>query len=134
MKQLTYNIFEDIKVIYTKSKDFFPPKDRETYQNISITKWLSYDEDNLSILSKLIPYMWLVSPETYFMLLYFNIPKKEKVPFLHKIHKEEKEDNKLFNKIKEVLGWSDKELKLYFSTLEKSIKNVKYWKTQLGVK
>lgn len=131
---MVYNIFNDIKAIYSKNKSIALKEDRETYQNISILKWFSYDEDNLPILKKILHYIFFIEPLHFLLLLYFNIPRKQIPPFLHKIHKEEAKENKLFSKIKETLQWSDRELKLHTKLLEKTVLiNEKYWSKQLGV-
>ena len=92
------NIFNDIKAIYTKSK--IEIEEREMYQNIGLCKWLAIDEDNLSTLAKLMKYIYYITPLHFFYLLYCSIGKKQYPPYLHKIDKEEKKENKKLSKIR----------------------------------
>jgi hypothetical protein len=125
-----YSIFDDIKTIYLKRN--ISLEKRDTYQNIALVRWLAYDEDNLPYLKKIITYIWYLDANLFYYLLYCNIPKKDTVPYLHKITKEEPKENKLFDKIKETLQWTDKELKLHLKLLEKII-NEEYWAKELGI-
>ena len=126
-----FNIFNCIKSLYHKKLENIEIKEIEMYQNIAISKWLIYEESNLNILEKVIKYIFYLEPINYFYLLALNLPKLERVPFLHKIEKETIEKNKLFDKIKFTLQWSDKELKLHTKLLEKIIDEV-YWGKELG--
>jgi hypothetical protein len=127
-----YSIFEDIKAIYSKKN--LDTSNTEAYKNIAIMKWLILDEDNHETLKEIVKYFFSVEPVHFLYLLYFNIGKQVPVPFLHKIDKEEKEeDNTLYLKIKQTLKWSDRELLLHKRLLDKVIDN-KYWANQLGVK
>jgi len=124
------NIFLLIKSIYTKKT--LNIEEVESYHNIAILKWLSYDSSNLATLEEISKYFFYLSPELYLKLIYLSIDKKEQVPFLHKITKETKKENELYNKIRDTLRWTDRELRLYSRLLDKIIEP-KYWKQQLGV-
>ena len=126
--------FKDlIDTIYQKKRGDI---DTSTSYNITLTKWLGYDKDNLSCLTKIVPYFYYLQPSHYFYLLYFNIPKKSRSPWLGKIEKpSKKKDDSLLLNIQETLGWSDREVEENMSILEKVIMiNKKDWKTKLGVK
>lgn len=125
-----FNIFTTIKSIYKKNK--LDTNEVESFHNIAIQKWLSIDKDNLSVLKSISKYFYYLEPKLYLQLLYLCIPKKEQPPFLHKIEKETKKENELYNKIRDTLRWTDRELKLYSRLLDKIIEP-KYWKSQLGV-
>jgi hypothetical protein len=128
-----YNIFDDIKTVYLKTN--ISTEKRDTYQNIALVRWLAYDEDNLIHLKRILQYIWYLEPKEFFYLVYYNIPKKATVPYLYKIPKEEIKENKLFDKIKEALQWSDRELKLHSKLLKKILFSKEtYWEQQLGVK
>lgn len=100
---------------------------------IALSKWLSFDISNIYILNKIVKYMFFVEPETYYYLLYFNISKKQKIPYLSKIDKIEEKEDELMNKIKETLFWSNREYNYHKDILDKII-NRDYWSQQLGVK
>lgn len=125
-----YNIFETIKSIYKKTK--LDTKEIESFHCIALNKWLSYDEDNTDTLKKAVKYFFYLSTEMYVKLLYLCIAKKSQAPFLHKVEKEKVKENLLYNKIRDTLQWTDRELKLHSKLLEKIIEP-KYWKKQLGV-
>lgn len=126
-----FNIFTEIKAIYKKQR--INTEEVEFFHNIALTKWLSYDQDNMKALKKVCKYFFYLTPELYLKLLYLSIGKKEQPPFLHKVEKEVIKENELYNKIRDTLQWSDRELRLH-SLLLNQIINVKYWNSQLGVK
>ncbi len=125
--------FDYIKILYQKNKIEI---DINTSLCITITKWLSYDKDNLPFLKKIIPFFYYIEPLHYFYLLFFNIPKKQYVPLLKKIERtNKKKDNLLCTRIQETLQWTKKELEFNMSILEQVIlNNSKFWKEELGVK
>ena len=126
------NFFDILKSIYTKTS-IEPSQDNTT--NILVTKWLSYDITNLSILNSLVKYLFYIEPQHYFYLLFFNIRYSEKPPFLKKVEKIKEKENELFDKIRYVMDWSSRELRLNSSILDKLITpQKKYWKEQLGLK
>lgn len=132
MVKLSFNIFDNIKVLFKKEP--IDISQLEMFHLFSITKWLSYDEETLNRISHILKYIFLIEPQSYYYLLGLNLPKLERLPFFHKIEKEEQKENKLFSKIKEALRWSDKELKLHHKLLEKIIQpNAKYWQKELGI-
>jgi len=122
------NLFTYITNIYTKKKDI---SDIDMSTNIILTKWLSFDVDNLKALKQALPYIFYVEPKHYYYLLYYLITKKNKVPYLKKSNKVEEKTDKLFNKIQQTLNWSNRELAFNKSILDKVI-DVKYWKNELG--
>lgn len=123
--------FDIVKTIYTKQN---PINEIDLGTNIALTKYLGRDKTNLSTLQKLSKYLLYIEPLEYYYLLYLLIPKKYKIPYLKKIDKIEKEENKLSAAMKRILKWSDKELLLHLPLLEKTLlKNHNYWAQQLGV-
>jgi len=128
---MAFNFFEIIKSIYEKRK-LDINIDRPL--NIILLKWLSWDENNVKYLKELVSkeYHTILEPNHFYILLFLGI-KHSKTPYLGKIKIKEKKENKLYNKIKYVLGWSEKELEISKNILDKVI-NIKYWKKELGIK
>lgn len=124
------NFFDLLKTLYTKQRICYTS---DIGQCIALTKCLSKDKDNLSALKKCIPFLFYIEPEHYFYMLFFNIPKKQYVPKMMKLSIEEEKEDKLYNKIKYILNWSDKELKLNKSILDKTI-NKEIWNKELAIK
>jgi len=126
------NFYNIIDMLYTKKKtDVFI----DTQLNITLLKWLSYDRDNLTALKKIMKYHLSIPAQHFFYLLYFNVPKKYKAPFLRKIEKAKVTENKLSDKVKYVLQWSNSDLRKNNKIInEVVIKNAKHWKKELGVK
>ena len=127
-----FNFYAIINMLYNKKKIAINP---DTSLNLTLSKWLSYDKNNLACLKKILKYQFSISAKHYFYLLFFNIPKKFKAPFLKKITKEKPKENKLLDKIQYVLGWSKKDILKSREVLNLTIlTDKKYWKKELGVK
>ena len=124
------NFFDVIKTVYKKNGDL-PLCD--TQLCITLNKWLGFDKDNLAVIKSLLPYMFFVEPKHYFILLYCNIRQKARVPFFKKIEKKKVKENKLYEKMRYVLGWSKKELN-YNTRIVEKVLEPKVWKKKLGVK
>jgi hypothetical protein len=123
--------FDIVKTIYTKQN---PIIEIDLGTNIALTKYLGRDKDNLPTLHKISKYLLYIEPLEYYYLLYLLIPRKYKIPYLKKIIKVEKEENKLLEAIRLFLKWSNKELSLHKKLLELTLlKNHIYWTQQLGV-
>jgi len=126
------NFYDIINMLYTKKKIDINP---DTSLNLTLSKWLSYDKLNLLTLKKILKYQFSISAKHYFYLLFFNITKKFKAPFLKKITKEKPKENKLLDKIQYVLGWSKKDILKSREVLNLTIlTDKKYWKKELGIK
>lgn len=124
--------FDILNMLYTKKKVQI---ETDTSLNITLSKWLSYDKDNLVFLKRLLKYQFYLDPKHYFYMLFFNIPKKSKAPFLKKIDKHEEKEDTLLNKVKYILNWSDSDIRKNRIILNETIlKNVSYWKKEVGVK
>lgn len=127
-----YNPFEIIKKIYLKEE--LGDINVDISLCLTVSKYLSYDVDNLPFLKKIVPYIFNINANTYIYLLWLSIPKKSKVPYLKKIDKIEEKKDKLYEEIKEVLDWSTRELKMNKSILDKVIlPKKKYWMQKLVV-
>ena len=125
------NFFDLITNIYQKNKLTDKVNDGIL---ISINKWLSFDKDNLLPIQKILKYLFYIEPLHFYYLLFFNIPKKFKVPFLRKAKKTEEKEDELVRKIQDFLGWSDRELRLNRKLLELTIlKNRRYWGKEFGL-
>jgi len=126
--------FEYIKVIYTKeSRAVNGTFSIDVMLSITLSKWLSFDKHTLHYLPNLLKYRFFIEPLHYFYLLYYHIPAG-RVPFLKRIEKVVVKDNKIYNEIKDIFKWSNRELEFNRSILEKIIMtNKKYWKEELGV-
>jgi len=126
------NFFDNIKAIYQKNRINIKA---DMQLNMTLNKWLSQDKDNADTIKRLIPYLFYIKPQHYFYLLYFSIPKKMRVPFLKKVAKDKIKENKLIDKIKYVLGWSNRELLYNMQNLQDCVLiDSKFWKKELGVK
>lgn len=123
------NFFEVIKTIYNKTEINFKV---DNSLNHTLTKWLSYDKQNLESLRSIVGYYGKVIPERYFRLLYLGIPRG-RPPYLGKIIKNGNKSKRVFQEISKVFLWSDRECELQKNILEKVI-DIKYWKKELGVK
>jgi hypothetical protein len=126
-------IFEAITAIYKKD-----PKEIEVNTSIMITvsKWLSFDKDNLQVLKEIVPFIFYLSPKHYYYIAWLNIPQKYKVPFLKKYEEVNKpEKNELEQKIQSVLGYSDREFFYNKKAIDSLIsKDEMLWKERLGIK
>jgi|WetSurSiteA1Bulk_404760.scaffolds.fasta_scaffold50351_3 hypothetical protein len=126
------NYFKLIDSIYTKRK--CEEICNEDWINIQINKCISRDAKNCSIVRSIIDYLFFIEPLHYFYLLFFNIQLAGKAPYFAKIEKQEIKEDKLENKIKYILNWSQRELnknRIMFNKLIQS--NQKYWKEELGI-
>ena len=124
------NFLDLLKTVYSKEKLAVID---DMSDCIAITKTLAKDTDNLKALREVTKYLFLISPRSYFYLLFCHIPKKAYFKLI-KIDKEEEKENKLFNKIKQILQWSDKELLYNKKIIEYiTIGKEKEWKANLGL-
>lgn len=125
------NFFETIKSIYKKD---YIETNPSTTENLTLTKWFSFDKNNLSCLKYVFSFIFYLKPQNYLYMLWLNIPKQYKVPFLKKIIPKEQIEDSLLNRIQCVLGWSNRELILHKYIIEKMIlKDKVYWSEHLGV-
>jgi hypothetical protein len=130
---MNYAPFEIIRKIYLK-EDISDIDNTDVSLCLTVSKYLSYDSDNLPFLKKIVIYIFNISAENYLYLLWLGIPKKSKVPFLRKIDKIEQKKDKLYEEIQSVLEWSEKELEFNKGILDRVIsKNRKFWEKELGI-
>ena len=126
------NFYDVISMLYTKKKTKVEP---DTQLNLTLCKWLSYDQDNLKALKKILKYQFSVSPLHFFYMIYFAIPKKFKAPFLKKIEKKEEKENKLLDTVQTILGYSNKNMIKNKNVIQTIInEDPKHWAKELGVK
>ena len=124
------NFFDIIKSIYSKNSNIYK---LDNGLLITISKWLSFDRQNLTILTNLLQYQMYINPKHFYYLLFFSIPRG-RPPFLKKIAKVDIKENIVYEKIRYVLQWSKRELQLNTLVLDRVIKpKMKYWKSELGV-
>jgi hypothetical protein len=127
-------LFDILKSIYTKTQINIQIDAGTT---IVLNRWLSYDKDNVEHLKRILPYFYYLTPQNYYDLLFFNIPKKQVVPFLRKIEKTEKpvKEDKVLERIQYLLDWSQRELNFNRQLLLKQIEpDRKIWEMELGLK
>lgn len=127
------SLSEIITCVYTKNKkiQFL----NEEWLPLYLNKCFIQDKDCSEIINRIIEYCFYVSPTHYFYLLYILIPKKFNYNFQYpkKASKDDTEDE-LVNKLKQFLGWSEKEYQLNKAQIEKEIlSNREYWESELGV-
>ena len=112
------NLFDILGNIYKKNK-VLPEVD--TGFLIVISKYLSLDKNNIDYLGKIIKYILYIEPIHYYYLLFFNIPKKQRAPFLNLKKESKKEHSELIKKIQSFFDWSERELEWNMSILNKII-------------
>ena len=122
--------FDIIKILYKKDK--VDIKEASQF-NITLTKWLSYDPNNLFFLKKIVSkeYHIRLDSNHYFILLFLGI-KKGKVPYLGKIEKKINKNDKLCEKIRYYLKCSKRELETNKGLLDTVI-NKQHWRKELAV-
>lgn len=130
-------IFQDISrlrdCVYTKNKYL---NEIEAWGNLTLAKWLAHDKNILPFIRNTIEFQYYIRPEHYYFILHFGIKKHDKAPWIpYPKKKKESEEEKLIEKVRDLLGWSKEELKSNWFVFEHEIlKNEKYWKEKLGVK
>lgn len=103
--------------------------------NLTLNKLLASNPADALIVKDLLQYMFFVSPQHYFYLLYFCIPYRYNYPRVKMPKKTVVDDSELIAKICTVLNWSDRDVRLNRSIIDKVIlSNFDYWKVELGVK
>lgn len=124
--------YDVLKSIYTKDNR---QVQAEAYFPLYFSKILSQDKDNSLALSKILEYCFYIDPQNYYYLLYFFIPKKFQYNVnIKKVKGEEAEEDKLLTKLKYVLQWSDRDLKLNKKVIDEQIlSNREYWESELGI-
>ena len=126
------NFFDIIKAIYLKNKK--QPDDLNNGLIMVIKKWMSADKDTILPIRSILPYLFYIEPIHFYYLLYFNIPKKHRVPFLKKIDSKKKDENALVKHFQYIFGWSNRELAWNRSTLDYTVlKDKAYWKKEFGL-
>ena len=125
------NFYELIKSIYTKSEIRFTG---DIGTSIALTKVLSKETGNLHSLRRVVDYLFYLSPQHYFFLLFLTLPRRAYVPKSIKVERTEQKEDKLFLKIKDYFGWTDREYRQYLPLLNKVIeKDRTEWKQKLGI-
>ena len=125
-----FNLFDLIGALYHKkvntslvSQELLPV----------LVKWLSWDSVNISYLKSLIPFLFYIDAQHFYYLLFFTLPKRERIPRLQKLDKKKEEESELVKKLQYVLDWSNAELKANYKILNQVILNNKdYWEEELG--
>jgi hypothetical protein len=113
-------------------KDRVPLELTEFVNFQALTRYLAKDKDNLPIVRKILPYLWYLSPETYYRILYLLIPRKSILPYLARKKEAILEASPLLDKVKTILGYSNKEFNCYKPLLNKVL-DKKYWSKQLAI-
>jgi hypothetical protein len=126
------NPFDYIKSIYAKDRKITFVS--EQWIPIYLNKTLIQDKDNAEAIEKAIEYCLYLSPTNYFYLLYLLIPGKlsYRITPIKKIG--EPEVDALVEKVKYILGYSNKEYELNRRQIEKTIlKDREFWESELAV-
>ena len=105
---------------------------KEFINFIAVGKSLAKEPIYLRHLKLFSKYLWYLKNEQPYYFLYCTIPSGD-TPKFKKIIKEELEENKIYDKIQEVLGWSKRELKLHRNILDRVI-DEKHFKKEFGYK
>jgi len=127
------NPLEYIKSIYTKDGSIRYVS--EQWVGLYLNKALLQDRDNIDAIEKAVEYSLYISPTHYFYLLYMLVPKKMNY-YIRPVRKvkEEDEADELVDKVKYILGYSEKEYRLNRRQIEATILlNREYWNKELGV-
>ena len=126
------NFWDIIKSIYTKKK--IDINEVESFSNIGLVKYLSFDKDNLLSLSRIAEFSYYIAQDSLFYLIWLSIPYKANTPYLKVYNRNiEVEDNELYKKIQYILNWSNRELDYNKNILNKVIDN-SIWNKKLGLK
>jgi hypothetical protein len=130
-----FNLFIYIKALYTKNLYGLDDLDKlEVWQLMSIIKWLGYDENTIKDIKEVVKLIFDIEPKYLFYMLYMVIPKQDKVPFIHKVEKEEIKISDLYEEIARFLGWSERETMLNRHLLDKVVlPNKTYWRKEFGL-
>ena len=123
--------FDIIKSLY--SKDGRIPEIMDRQMATTLSKWVGYDRFSIDYVKKILPYELYIEPLHYYCLIYLTLPKKSP-PFLKKVERAEPKEDKLLEKVRYVLDWSERELRFNRKILDKVLADKKYWKKELAVK
>ena len=124
-------MFEIYKALYQKTP--LPEVEYDMGTCIVMSKWIAKDTSQTSKIHKLLPYMFYIEPKHYIWLLYAHISRKFQLPRFPKKKKDSVKENKVYNRMKELLGWSERELKFQSNILNQVV-DQKYWKSEFGIK
>ena len=125
-----------IEEVYTKRGSIKElDKADEGWVSIYLNKVLIHDPKNAQIMSKLIDYHLYMKPQEYFYLLCLAIPKDLCYnKFYPKKKVKDEEEDVLITKIREVLGWSQREYESHKQLVEKEIlADRNYWEKEFGL-
>ena len=125
-----------VSEVYTKAgrvKEL--EKADEGWVPLYLNKLLIHDKDNAHALSRCTDYCLYLSPNSYYYLLCCVIPKKlaHETFFPKKKTKDDGEDV-LHVRVREALGWSQREFDRHKNIIERTILNDRsYWEKQFGL-
>ena len=125
-----------IEEIYTKRGSVKElDKADEGWVSIYLNKVLIHDPKNAQIMSKIIDYHLYMKPQEYFYLLCLVIPKDLCYnKFYPKKKVKDEEEDILITKIREVLGWSQREYQLPKNIIERVVLNESdRWSQEFGI-
>ena len=125
-----------IEEIYTKRGSVKElDKADEGWVSIYLNKVLIHDPKNAQIMSKIIDYHLYMKPQEYFYLLCLVIPKDLCYnKFYPKKKVKDGEEDVLITKIREVLGWSQREYQLQKNVIERVVLNDRTkWCQEFGI-
>lgn len=126
-------IFELKNKMYTKQK--FNIEEYKNVNVLSLIRILAMDTNNIKALNEMQNYTYYLQNMLNLILLFFKIPRKQRVPFIKYIKKENKQEESLYEKIRQYFNWTDRELNLNMSILKNTIeKNKKEWYKKFGIK
>ena len=130
------NPAEYIQEVYTKRGSVKElDKADEGWVSIYLNKVLIHDPKNAQIMSKIIDYHLYMKPQEYFYLLCLVIPKDLCYnKFYPKKKVKDEEEDILITKIREVLGWSQREYQLHKNIIERVVLNESdRWSQEFGI-
>jgi hypothetical protein len=123
------NLFEYIKSVYSKIKIESDIDDR---LGVAVTKWLSYDIDNIKQIAEYSKYVFY--SKIWYYYYYLSLPKK-KQPYFFKIAKydaELGENEELYVAIAKQLKWSRRELIINKKYIDDIIfTDIEFWRKEL---
>lgn len=104
------SIFDLIKKLYIKKPITYQEITHlEVKDCIVMINLLTQDPDNLEILKKAIAYLFNISPVCFYMYLYCQIKQRKQCPFLKIPKRTESNNNEMFQKLKFIMGWGERE-------------------------
>ena len=126
---------EYIDDVYLKTYRVTEVPKEDAWVPLYLNKVLIKNKDNADALNKIIDYCLFIDPTHYFYLLAICIPRNANYQqFYPKKKATNDEEDGLHVRIREALGWSQREFEQHRNIIERTIlKDRLYWEKQFGL-